>query len=58
MAVADETLQPLLPASLPPSLLVICHACCDFDPAMRPDFSVVVEMLTSAIKEVKQQVGQ
>jgi len=56
MAVADEQLQPVLPASLPASLLVVCHACCDFDPGMRPSFMMVVEELTAAIQEIKQQV--
>ena len=53
MAVADEALRPAPPPELPASLLVVCHACCDFDPAMRPDFSVVAEMLASAIKEIR-----
>jgi hypothetical protein len=57
MAVADEQLQPVLPASLPASLLVVCHACCDFDPQMRPSFITVVEELSAAIHEIKQQVG-
>ena len=57
MAVSDETLQPALPPSLPPGLLVVCHACCDFDPGMRPDFSVVVEMLGAAIREMRHTVG-
>jgi hypothetical protein len=47
----------VLPASLPAALLVICHACCDFDPAMRPGFATVVEELTAAIDEIKAQVG-
>ncbi|KIY92131.1 hypothetical protein MNEG_15831 [Monoraphidium neglectum] len=53
MAVADEQLQPVLPASLPASLLVLCHACCDFDPEMRPSFKTVVEELSAAIDEIK-----
>ncbi|KAI8468190.1 MAG: kinase-like protein [Monoraphidium minutum] len=53
MAVADEQLQPVLPASLPASLLVVAHACCDFDPEMRPPFSMVVEELSAAVDEIK-----
>ncbi|GBF89363.1 hypothetical protein Rsub_01935 [Raphidocelis subcapitata] len=53
MAVADETLQPVLPSSLPASLLALAHACCDFDPGMRPSFAVVCEELAAAIEEVK-----
>jgi hypothetical protein len=56
MAVADEQLQPVLPASLPASLLVLCHACCDFDPEMRPSFKTVVDELSAAIDEIKAAV--
>lgn len=57
MAVADEQLQPVLPASLPASLLVVAHACCDFDPDMRPAFKTVVEELSSAIEEIRAAVS-
>lgn len=53
MAVADETLQPVLPSSLPASLLALTHACCDYDPCLRPPFSVVCEELAGAIEEIR-----
>lgn len=49
MGVADEKLQPLLPGQLPTELLVLCHACCDFDPDMRPGFATLVEELEGAV---------
>jgi hypothetical protein len=49
MGVADEKLQPLLPGQLPTELLVLCHACCDFDPDMRPSFATLVEELEGAV---------
>ena len=58
MAIADESLQPVLPASLPASLLVVAHACCDFDPEMRPSFKIVVEELSAAIDEIKAAVSR
>jgi hypothetical protein len=55
MGVADEKLQPLLPGQLPTELLVLCHACCDFDPDMRPGFATLVEELEGAVATL--QVG-
>jgi hypothetical protein len=52
-----HSLQPTFPASLPASLAAVGHACCDFDPEMRPEFSMVVEELSAALNEMRQQVG-
>lgn len=54
MGVADEKLQPLLPGQLPTELLVLCHACCDFDPDMRPGFATLVEELEGAVATLQK----
>lgn len=56
MGVADEKLQPWLPANVPASLLALAHACFDYNPDMRPPFSLIVPQLMEAIQELKQQV--
>eukprot|EP00877_Chromochloris_zofingiensis_P011552 jgi/Chrzof1/6650/Cz19g04100.t1 len=58
MGVADEKLQPWLPANVPASLLALAHACFDYNPDMRPPFSLIVPQLMEAIQELKQQQQQ
>jgi hypothetical protein len=53
MGVADEKLQPLVPGQLPTELLVLTHACCDFDPDMRPSFATLVEELEGAVASLQ-----
>lgn len=53
MGVADEKLQPQLPAGLPTELLALTAACCDFDPEMRPSFAVLVPELEAAVETLK-----
>jgi hypothetical protein len=53
MGVADEKLQPMLPNNLPAALLVLAHACCDFDPEMRPPFSELVPELEQAVQQLQ-----
>jgi hypothetical protein len=54
MGVADEKLQPALPSSdLLPDLVAIATLCCDFDPAMRPDFVMVAAELEKVVKRMQ-----
>ena len=46
--VARGELRPTFSASCPPSILKIANACIQFDPALRPSSSRVVEMLKQA----------
>lgn len=57
MGVADEKLQPLLPADLPAGLLVLAHACCDYDPDMRPAFATVVPELEAAVEALRRDAA-
>lgn len=53
MGVSEEKLQPLVTGNLPTDLLVLCHACCDFDPDMRPGFATIVEELEKVLGQMK-----
>lgn len=58
MGVADEKLQPALPSSdLLPDLVAIATLCCDFDPAMRPDFVMVAAELEKVVKRMQSDAA-
>ncbi len=59
MSVADEQLKPWLPSGgLPPGLLALAGACCDYDPAMRPDFDLIVSEMSEALEAMKAEVSR
>ena len=57
MGVAEEKLQPALPAHLPADLVAIATWCVDFDPALRPNFSDIVEELEKAVEQLQVCAG-